>query len=214
MFYGELYSLQNLTLGVSFCTFQSAMCRFTPQVRVATIRWNFTPVRHVTNVITGWWGEGVAVALEPYNNVSLSILFSTHSSGMLNCMRARASCGCLRVSTAVFWRCLWRSVRFVWTGIRFVHIWRTNESNCWNDRCRTGTWGFAVLVGRQRSFVRLLVRSVPTLEERICPIFCLDCWNVGQYGATLLRKVRKHPATRRRISDDRSPFSPDHTVSE
>ena len=45
----------------------------------------------VTNVITIWWGGGVAVALEPYNNISLSFLFSTHSSGMLNCMRARAS---------------------------------------------------------------------------------------------------------------------------
>ena len=53
----------------------------------------------------------MAVALEPYNNVSLSFLFSTHSSGMLNCMRARASCGCLRVSTTVFWRCLWHCVQ-------------------------------------------------------------------------------------------------------
>jgi len=31
------------------------------------------------------------VALQPYNNVSLSFLFSTHFSGMFNCMRARAS---------------------------------------------------------------------------------------------------------------------------
>jgi len=35
--------------------------------------------------------EGVAVALEQYNNVSLSFLFSTHISGMFSCMRARAS---------------------------------------------------------------------------------------------------------------------------
>jgi hypothetical protein len=49
-------------------------------------------VRHVLpTLLLAGEEDGVAVALEPYNNVSLSFLCSTHSSGMLNCMRARAS---------------------------------------------------------------------------------------------------------------------------
>lgn len=59
-----------------------------------------------------------------------------------------------------------------------------------------------------RSFVRSFVIVSRLSEQRICPIFSLDCWNAGQYADTLLRKVRQHPTTRRRLSDDRSPLLP------
>jgi hypothetical protein len=98
----------------------------------------------VTNVITDWRAGGVAVALEPsvfplqHAQLWYAQLYACDSE------RTRNSCGCLRVSTALFVaQCAGetRGFHFVWTGIGFVHIRRTNESNCWNDRCGPGTWG-------------------------------------------------------------------------
>jgi hypothetical protein len=124
----------------------------------------------VTNVITGWWGEGVAVALEPYtsNNVSLSFLFSMHSSGMLNCLRARASCGCLRVSTTVCWHSVQAKhtvfILFGQASSLFIFGEQTSQTvektGVGQEREASHFWS----VGSVHSFVRSFVRScVPTL---------------------------------------------------
>lgn len=97
----------------------------------------------VTNVITGCWGGGVAVAvaLEPYNKVKSVFplqyaqlryaqlyaceselwLFASQYDRLSVCLLALFIAQCAGET---------HSVHFVWTGFRFVHIRRTNESNC------------------------------------------------------------------------------------
>lgn len=118
----------------------------------------------VTNVITGWCGGGVAVALEPYNNVSLCFLFSTHSYGMFNCMRARAMFAsqydCLLALFIAQFASETDSVHFVRTGIRFVHIRRTNESLFKRQECEAS---LVRSVGSVHSF-ELLSRLLETVH--------------------------------------------------